>query len=153
VYGKRKGRTRGSRNKGSTVRGEAIVSGLVPKARTSFYSFTQEEMAKPEYVGVKWPVGIKRIAKLWKELDDTTKDAYKRDEWRKQQDAMVQHGSRRSVFRHLMLWRDPSTGLPNLFRLVSSSSVARAWAWLVWSGGFVFRGRDRAAGCSQGFRR
>lgn len=95
VYGKRKGRTEGSRNKGSSVRGEAIVSGLVPKARTSFCLFTQDELAKPEYVGVKWQVGIKRIAKLWKKLDDTTKDAYKqkaRDEWRRQRDAMAQHG-------------------------------------------------------------
>ena len=98
VYTKRTGRTgrkQGSNHAGSTVRGEAIAAGVVPKARTSFCLFTQEEMTKPEYVGVNWGVCIKRIASIWKELDDTAKGAYKKksnDEWLAQQRAMFEQG-------------------------------------------------------------
>ena len=106
VYTKRTGRTgrkQGSNHAGSTVRGEAIAAGVVPKARTSFCLFTQEEMTKPEYVGVNWGVCIKRIASIWKELDDTAKGAYKKksnDEWLAQQRAMVQQGLTKVVATH-----------------------------------------------------
>ena len=157
VYTKRTGRTRKQGSAGSTVRGEAIAAGVVPKARTSFCLFTQEEMTKPEYVGVNWGVCIKRIASVWKELDDSAKGAYKQKsngEWLAQQRAMVQQGLVKCAAPHDDGGVTPPRDFPTRFgsyQVLEGRSVGQG------SYGRVVlcseEATGRAAGSSQGFRR
>lgn len=74
---KKRGRKKGTKKEGPSVRDRAVKSGLVPKARNAYALFTQSEMQKDEYVGLAWAVCAKKIGGKWKALDEHAKNIFK----------------------------------------------------------------------------